>query len=164
MEFIRKDKAILLMKKALNTASLFSKDPNRKVSCLMVRPGNLATLAESWNGFVAGWSGDTPENWASQEAKARAPVRHAERNAIDFSARNGVALEGAIAVVTYMPCRDCAASLAQVGISGIVTITPDFNHHRWGESFRDSLALIEDLKLPILFLKPEEVVTLPSDS
>lgn len=162
MEFIRRDKAVLQMKKALHTASLFSKDPNRKVACLMVKPGNFSVLAESWNGFVAGWSGDTAETWSSQEAKSRAPVRHAERNAIDFSARNGVALEGAIAIVTYMPCRDCAASLAQVGISGIVTITPDFNHHRWGESFRDSYNLIQDLKLPILFLDPEEVISLPS--
>lgn len=161
MEFIRRDKAVLLMQKALHTASLFSKDPNRKVCCLMVKPGNLSTLAESWNGFVAGWSGDTPENWSSQEAKSRGPVRHAERNAIDFSARNGVALEGAIAIVTYMPCRDCAASMAQVGISGIVTIQPDFEHHRWGESFKDSLSLIQDLKIPILFLDPKELVSLP---
>lgn len=158
MSFIRHDKALNFMRKALFSARLFSKDPSTKVFCIMLDSVTHATLAESWNGFVKGWKGDTPETWSNRELKMRAPVRHAERNAIDFSARNGVKLEGSICIVTFMPCRECAASLAQIGVTGIVTMRPDYDHPRWGESFRDSKALIDDLEIPIYFLDPEEVL------
>lgn len=161
-QIIPRAKAIQLMRKAHYTARLFSKDPRKKVACIFVSPKSFATLAESWNGFVRGWSGDTPETWANREATLRAPVRHAERNAIDFSARHGVALEGAICISTFMPCRECCASLAQVGVSAIITMRPNLAVTKWAESIQDSLSIIEDLKIPLMMLEPDEVVELPA--
>lgn len=48
------------------------------------------------------------------------PAVHAERNAIDFAARYGMATEAAELFVTHSPCYDCAKDLAQAGIVRVV--------------------------------------------
>lgn len=47
-------------------------------------------------------------------------AEHAERNAIAWAARNGVALEGSELHCTHAPCLDCARSIIN---SGIKTVT-----------------------------------------
>lgn len=42
-------------------------------------------------------------------------AEHAERNAIAWAARNGVALEGCHVYVTHMPCKACAMALVNCG-------------------------------------------------
>lgn len=45
---------------------------------------------------------------------------HAERNAIIWAARKGVAIEGADLYVTHMPCLSCANDIIQAGISSVM--------------------------------------------
>lgn len=47
-------------------------------------------------------------------------AEHAERNAIAFAARHGVALEGTEMHVTHMPCLACAMSIINAGIETVV--------------------------------------------
>jgi dCMP deaminase len=49
---------------------------------------------------------------------------HAERNAIIWAARCGVAIEGADLYVTHMPCLSCANDILQAGISTVRYIEP----------------------------------------
>lgn len=49
---------------------------------------------------------------------------HAERNAIAWAARNGVALEGAQLHCTHAPCLDCARSIINAGISCVSYVVP----------------------------------------
>lgn len=50
---------------------------------------------------------------------------HAEQNAINYCARNGVATEGAELYVTHMPCLSCAMSIIS---AGIVAVTYDLDY------------------------------------
>lgn len=45
---------------------------------------------------------------------------HAEANAIAWSARKGIAIEGGTAYVSMTPCRDCAKLLITAGIKRVV--------------------------------------------
>jgi dCMP deaminase len=49
---------------------------------------------------------------------------HAERNAIIWAARKGVAIEGADMYVTHMPCLSCAGDIIQAGIATVRYIYP----------------------------------------
>ncbi len=60
-------------------------------------------------------------------------TNHAEMNAICQASRRGVALDGATAYVTNMPCTTCAKALAAAGIKRIV-IFSDF-HDTLAEMF-----------------------------
>lgn len=53
---------------------------------------------------------------------------HAERNAIIWAARVGVAIEGADLYVTHMPCLSCAGDIIQAGIATV----------RYAHAYRDS--------------------------
>lgn len=47
---------------------------------------------------------------------------HAERNAIDWAARHGIRLEGAELVTTDTPCYQCAGSIINAGIVGVISV------------------------------------------
>lgn len=49
---------------------------------------------------------------------------HAERNAIAWSARTGVALEGSQIHCTHAPCLDCARSIINAGIKTVSYVIP----------------------------------------
>jgi len=49
---------------------------------------------------------------------------HAERNAIAWSARTGVALEGAQIHCTHAPCLDCARAIINAGIECVSYVIP----------------------------------------
>lgn len=51
-------------------------------------------------------------------------AEHAERNAIAFAARYGVALEGAEMHTTHAPCIDCARSIVNSGIRRVTYQIP----------------------------------------
>ena len=49
---------------------------------------------------------------------------HAERNAVAFAARHGIALEGSHMYVTHMPCAPCAMSIINAGIERVIYQQP----------------------------------------
>lgn len=46
-------------------------------------------------------------------------AEHAERNAIAFAAREGIALEGSTLYVTHAPCLECSRMLLNVGVETV---------------------------------------------
>lgn len=54
---------------------------------------------------------------------------HAEQNAINYCARNGVATEGAEIYVTFAPCLACAKSIIS---AGLISVTYDMPYRKTG--------------------------------
>lgn len=73
---------------------------------------------------------------------------HAEANAISYSARNGIALEGTTMYCTHSPCSKCAELIIQAGIAQVVFV----------EHFRDEagLQLLKDNNIQIRKHEPTE--------
>ena len=71
-------------------------------------------------------------------------AEHAERNAIAFAARHGVALEGTEMYVTHMPCVDCAKSIINAGITRVI-----YKHHY--RSFQ-GVDLLASVGIPVVDL------------
>lgn len=108
-------------------AASWSKDPSTKGGAHIVR-ANRTPVSYGYNGFPRGVE-DTAERYANRELKYKLVV-HAEENAILNA--HGLNLEGSILYATHFPCARCAASIIQVGIKQVVTLTPseDFRS-RW---------------------------------
>ena len=71
-------------------------------------------------------------------------IGHAERNAICEAAKQGISTDGCEMYCNYYPCSDCAISIIECGISKLYTEKPDFNHHKWGESWKRSKKMFEE--------------------
>lgn len=61
-------------------------------------------------------------------------AEHAERNAIAWAARNGIALLGCEVHVTHMPCLPCAMSMINAGVVAV--------HYREDYRIRDGIDLL----------------------
>ncbi len=156
---IRRDKAEKYFQLAENFGNLFSKDPSRKVGALCLHPESYAILSQGFNGFARGVDETKLERWV-RPAKYLY-VEHAERNCIYNACRHGTALQGAIAVVTMFPCTDCARALIQAGIKTIVTVEADMDDPRWGDQFKVSLEMFQEVGMMMLYVKPR---TLSNDT
>ena len=152
---MRRDKAIKYMKLAKYQADLLSKDPNCKVGCMILAPDSLQILSLGFNGMPRGIDETKLERWERPDKYFF--VEHAERNAIYNATRRGTPLENSISIITLFPCVDCARGLIQSGIHTIVTMIPDFNHHRWGSSFQCSYNMFKEANLEIIFLNDSEL-------
>lgn len=73
-------------------------------------------LQSGYNGALAGFPHCAPHN----DYEPCETSSHAERNAVYFAARKGVALEGAQFFSTDAPCVACAKAMIQ---SGIIKVT-----------------------------------------
>lgn len=108
-----------------------------RVGASIVRDGRV--LMSGYNGAPAGlphcdhsactctmtvWIRDAPQTHQPQCGMSSGCKRsiHAEQNAINYCARNGVATEGAEIYTTHMPCLSCAMSIIS---AGIVVVTYD---------------------------------------
>jgi dCMP deaminase len=130
-------------------ADSFSKDPSTKVGAIFLYPDTLQIIGTGYNGFPRGIT-ENPERW-SRPNKYDYTV-HAEMNLIYNSSRNGSSTKGAIAVITYFPCNNCALALIQSGISTILTAKPDFDDPRWGDNFRKSFMILNEAKVKLLYI------------
>lgn len=89
------------------------------VGCVIAREGR--PLSTGYNGPPAGRAHckHKPKNTDPCVAAI-----HAERNAIIWAARCGVAIEKADLYVTHMPCLSCAGDIIQAGIASVRYIQP----------------------------------------
>ncbi len=101
----------------LEPISKKSKDPRTKVACIFVGKNN-EILITGFNGFPIGVK-DLPERYNDRNIKYKF-VSHAERNAIAFAARNGVALDGSKIYLGWYPCSECTKSIIQAGVKECV--------------------------------------------
>ena len=127
-------------------AQLFSKDPSKKVCALFIAPESLQILSTGYNGLPRKLE-ETEERW-SKPAKYNYVV-HAEKNGIYNACRNGVSLKGSICIVTFFPCSECARSLIQVGVDTLISPEPDFEHPKYGESFKYSIEMLKEVGVNI---------------
>lgn len=152
---MREDKAIKYFKITKTMADLLSKDPSRKVGCMLLKPETLQILSMGYNGFPRGVDETIPERWNRPE-KYNFCV-HAEINSICNAARSGTSLENSIAIITLYPCCDCSKALIQSGIKCIVTVEPDFNDEIWGEKFKISKLMLDEANVEIILLSDEQL-------
>lgn len=100
------------------------------VGAVIVRDGRV--MSSGYNGNVSGSSHCSHEvtevgTWGQPDFKVidhrGSPCTsavHAEANAILFSARHGVATEGADLFTTHQPCEGCAKLIINAGIKSVV--------------------------------------------
>jgi len=95
-----------------------------KVGCVIVKDNRLLSLG--YNGNIRGYKHceelggcirlDKPHGVGYEECRGI----HAEMNAIIWSARNGIQIQGSKIYITTSPCNICKKMLIQVGIEEII--------------------------------------------
>jgi dCMP deaminase len=115
----------------IQVAELFSKRSpcgRLQVGCTITNEGRI---------IVSGYNGPTKIERSGNicncdKLKPCNKSIHAEANAISFSAKKGIPLEGSILYTTHSPCLKCAELIVQSGILRVV----------YKEEFRDKEGLL----------------------
>lgn len=127
----------------------WSKDPNRKVGCVIVSP-DKRSISIGFNGLPKGIP-DHIRFSLTREEKNSMSI-HAERNAIDnYPTR----MDGWTIYVTRFPCAQCAASIIQNGISRIVTTNLD-PQSNWIKDMKTALNMFDRVNMEIMFVKESD--------
>lgn len=127
----------------------WSKDRSTKTGCVIVRDDVL--LSTGYNGFPRG-AHDDVDTRHERPAKYKW-TEHAERNAIYNAARNGVALDGAVMVLPWYPCMDCARAIVQVGIGQLVCHKPNWDDAKWGADFVAARELFGECGVKVVYVE-----------
>lgn len=127
--------------------SSWSKDPKRKVGCVLVR--GKREVCEGFNGFPEGLSDDL-KRLTDPDYKGKVII-HAEANAIIDATRKGVTLEGTTAYITRHPCSLCASMLIQAGVKKIICPPPVFQGSKWSDNFKTSSDLLLEVGVPVYY-------------
>lgn len=134
------------------TVSSWSKDPRRKVGCVLVK--GKREISMGYNGF--------PEHLSDSLLRLNTPsfkdrvIIHAEWNAIINAAKFGVPVEGSSAYITYHPCSRCASVLIQAGVKRVVCPPPSYASEKWKDDFQISSDILVEADIPVYFYNPEE--------
>lgn len=149
-----KDKWLKRWIELVNLISTWSEDTSTKIGCVIIGQGQRI-LSIGWNGLPRNVK-PTHERTEVRPEKYKW-FEHAERNAIYNAAFNGHELEGSVMIVKWYPCADCARAIIQSGISILYCEKPDFDHPRWGESFKTVHEMFTDVKdvLSVRYYNPE---------
>jgi dCMP deaminase len=134
------------------TVSSWSKDPRRKVGCVLVKGKREVSMG--YNGFPEDLS-DSLERLTNPSFKDRVII-HAEWNAVINAAKFGVPVEGTSAYITYHPCSRCASVLIQAGVKRVVCPPPSYASEKWKEDFQTSSDILVEADIPVYFYNPEE--------
>lgn len=130
------------MQAAENVAQ-WSKDPRRKVGCIIVDDDNNQ-LSGGYNGFPRGIADDTRLH--DRDIKLKMVV-HAEANAVAAAARNGHSIKGGTAYITHNPCSQCACLMIQAGIKRMVFARQTGYSAEWHKDFQLALELLGEAKI-----------------
>tara|TARA_R110001592_G_scaffold54758_2_gene167749 strand:+ start:9222 stop:9662 length:441 start_codon:yes stop_codon:yes gene_type:complete len=128
--------------------SLLSDDIKRKVGCVIV---------SKHDEFISSGSNTMPQRVFKSEDRLVLEeknkwVGHAERNAIANAAKKGIPTDKGKIYCSYFPCSDCAISIIEAGIRKVYTTEPDFNHHKWGESWRISKTMFKESGVDVEYI------------
>lgn len=99
-----------------------------KVGAIVVTPTGMISVG--WNGMPAGMSNECEFDEVTEydsimdvtftRKKTNPEVIHAERNALDKMARQGIPAEGSILFVTRSPCFECCKALHSLGLKAVI--------------------------------------------
>jgi deoxycytidylate deaminase len=117
-------------------------------SAVFVAPDDFTVLASGEAGLPRGLAHSVTHASATPHALwVESPVRAAVFNLARES------LAGSSAVVTLLPCAECARALAASGIAEVFAPVPDAHQlQRWGESFAVSRQLLAELGVRLVEL------------
>ena len=106
--------------------SSWSKDPTTKVGAVIV-DHKKRVISLGYNGFPRGVI-DYNDRYTNRDIKLSL-VCHAERNALDNAPSN---VEGFTMYSTLYPCKECAKSIIQNGITRLCCPKPIFENNKYG--------------------------------
>jgi len=143
----RKDSWDLRFVQLADTVASWSK-ADTKVGAIIVRPSNLAVIAQGFNGFPRR-IGDNRTTYADRwEYPTRSHYdEHAERNAIFNAAYLGHRTEGCTLYLNWAPnhiCAECARAIIQAGITEVCGPIDEMVVRNEG-SWRDGLRVAESM-------------------
>ena len=130
--------------------SKLSKDPLKKVGCVILDPDTNGVLSVGYNSFPIGVNETIMSRWEKPEKYSF--VSHSEENAVTLAASTGTSTKNAICVVTCFPCCECAKILIQSGIRHVVTKEANMNSEKWGESFKYSKIMFEEAGVEVQYV------------
>jgi dCMP deaminase len=132
----------------------YSKDKNTKTGAVIVTDDNTE-LTMGYNGFPRGADDDNhPQRYERPDKYFW--TEHAERNALYKAARIGMATKGANMFCTYFPCADCSRAIIQGGIKKLYVDKPDFNHHKWGDSWVEALIMLKECGVEVVWTNVDD--------
>lgn len=133
-----------------------SKYPGTKVGCVIVNTGSLEVRASGWNGAPRGCKADEDGRLSDRASRLKWAV-HAEANAITNASRTGTPLLASTAIVTHIPCMDCAKLMIQAGVSGVVCNKPNPEFEtKWGSEFTLTRSLFKECGVSLLELEDDD--------
>lgn len=135
------------------TLSGLSKCVSKKVGCVIVKDRRM--ICAGYNGTPSGHVNCNhvfdPDNFnriKHHDFSERFEI-HAEMNAINFAAKEGISVKGTTLYTTLQPCTQCVKNLIQTGIKKIV-FSDVYDLSGWDDEIVDflNLASIELLHIP----------------
>lgn len=144
------EKARKYLKVAQLNADLFSKDRHRKVGALIMSNDFSSILSTGVNGFCRGMDDTIDERW-ERPMKDRY-ICHAEQNCLMNCCRDGIRTKDAVMITTLFPCSACCRSIVQAGLSRVYSPKPDLDHDRWGNEFKLSIEIFNEVNLEVVYL------------
>lgn len=88
-----------------------------QVGCIITKDNR--PISNGWNGTLP-YMDNCCEDEIDGELKTKDTVQHAERNAMDVCAKNGISLKGCTMYITHAPCVECAKSIYSTGITTVI--------------------------------------------
>lgn len=144
------EKASKYFKLAAYNADLFSKDPNTKVGAIILSDDFSRIHSTGINGFPRKFNDKIEKRW--ERPIKYVYVAHSEVNAICNAARSGTSIDGSVIVVTMFPCVNCTKAIIQAGIQKIYTKPPNLNDPKWGEEFKVSLEMLDEVGIKVFYV------------
>ncbi len=126
----------------------WSKDRSTGVGAVIVNEDNT-DIVKGYNGFPRGANDDIEER--HEKPTKYIWTEHAERNAIYKAAREGISTNGCKIYINYFPCVECSRAIIQAGIKTVIAPEPDLEHHKWGESWKTAIEMLEECGVKIKY-------------
>lgn len=107
-----------VFKKIVYAIAERSKCEKKQVGSIIVKDGRI--ISSGYNGTPKGYPNCNEIEKEDHKVWQFEHEIHAEMNAIIWSARNGVSIDGATLISTTEPCVQCAKHIANSGIKEVV--------------------------------------------
>lgn len=138
-------------------------ETSSKNACVVTSPDNVV-LSQGYVGMPRGV--EPNERRLNERSYKYFWHEHAERNAINNAARNGVALNGCTFYITGHPCASCARGIVSVGCRRIVVPKVGYFTHRtddapeadWQPTLSSAAKMIQEADIEYIELDVGDMV------